>query len=62
MTNRTVTYRSRAGDLLAADVVIESGGQASLDVKIPGCREPLRLSRIPISVADTGQRGTCFEK
>ena len=59
---RAVTYRSRLGDLLEANVVFESAGTAAIDVRIPGCSEPLRLTRIPISEADTGWCGTCFAK
>ena len=59
---RIVTYRSRSGDLLEAEVVFESAGTAAIDVRIPGCRESLRLSRIPVTEVDTGIIGTCFTK
>lgn len=57
-----MTYRSRSGDLLEAEVVFESNGTAALDVRVPGCREPMRLSRIPISEVDSGEPGSCFSR
>jgi hypothetical protein len=57
-----VIYRSRSGDLLDADVVFESAGTVAIDVRVPGCREPMRLSRIPISDADSGKPGSCFSR
>lgn len=57
---RAVKYRSRSGDVLDADVVFESGTTAAIEVKLPGTKFPLRLSRIPLLAADEGRNATCF--
>ena len=58
--SQTVTYRSLAGELLEAKVIDDSARTVSIDIHLPGCSEPLRLSKIPIYDADMGKPGTCF--
>lgn len=53
-------YRSLTGYCYACDVVAISAEHATLDVIIPGEREPLRLSRIPVLAVDDGRLGICF--
>ena len=53
-------YRSLSGYCYDADVLAIACEQATIDVLIPGEREPLRLSRVPLLAADDGRNGVCF--
>lgn len=55
-----VIYRSLTGYCYKAMVKAKASDQVTVDVVIPGEREPLRLSRIPLLPIDAGERGACF--
>ena len=56
----TVTYRSLTGYCYKAVVQVKASDQVTVDVVVPGERDPLRLSRIPLRSIDDGSRGVCF--
>lgn len=60
MAEKMVKYRALAGDLCDAILLDESDGLALLDITFPNSTEGLRLSRIPLVLADDGRRGICF--
>ena len=60
MADTMVKYRALAGDLCDAVLLEETERGATIHVLFPQSSERLKLTRIPLLVADDGRRGVCF--